>query len=76
MKELLIILAIFLPLILIYVASYFFNSKAEVPEGIEPVDKCSVCNSDTCAIRDVEEMINTVKCELDLEREAKENLDQ
>lgn len=69
MKELLIIMAIFLPLILVYVLSYFLNSKAKVPEGIEPADKCSVCNSDTCSIRDIQEIMETVKCELDIEKE-------
>lgn len=74
MKDLLIVMAIFFPLLLVYVLSYFLNSKAKVPEGIEPVEKCSVCNSNTCTIRDMKEIIESVKCEIELEKEEKKEL--
>lgn len=65
MKELYIILLIFIPLILVYVFSYFFNSKTDIPEDVEPLDKCSVCNSDTCTVRDMKESLDELKCELE-----------
>jgi hypothetical protein len=73
MKEFLIILAIFLPLVLVYVLTYFLNSKAKIPEGVEPADKCNTCHSNTCSIRDMKDIIETVKCEIDLEKEDKGN---
>ena len=69
MNDFLRILLFIVPLILIYIGSYFLNKKVEKPEGTVEVDKCSVCNSNTCTIRDMKEAISDAKCEF----EPKEN---
>ncbi len=38
-------------MILLYVGTYVLNKNVAVPEGIEPVDKCSTCGSGSCSIR-------------------------
>lgn len=73
MNGLLRILIFVVPLILVYVISYYFNSKTEKPEGIEEIDKCSVCNSDTCSVRDLKDSLDEFKCDFDDEKMNEEN---
>ena len=44
----------------IYIASYYFNQKTEVPEGIEPMAKCETCHSGSCSFKGMsfKELVN------------------
>ncbi len=68
MKDYIIVISIFVPLILVYVLTYFLNSKTDAPENVESIEKCNVCTSNSCAVRGLKEALDEAQCEITSEQ--------
>lgn len=69
MNDFVRILLFVVPLIFLYIGTYVLNKKVKKPEGVIAADKCSVCNSHTCSVRDMKEAIEEAKCEFEAKDE-------